>query len=151
MILAKTKSKIMKRVKFLFTHCFDKFLDNWKEVSSQSVTRIRCYLFLPAFLIAIVCGPSAAIAQVEYGPPPGYGGHYAGRIVRADYGAEGKYADVTGIVRRLARDGIRFQVSNQTFGIDPNYGQHKRLRVIFVRPDGVRVEIRREEGESIRL
>jgi hypothetical protein len=89
--------------------------------------------------------------QTEYGPPPGYGERYAGRIIRAVYGAEGKYADVTGIVQRFAREGIRFQVSNQTFGIDPNYGVHKHLRVIMLGLDGMQFEISQDEGESIRL
>jgi hypothetical protein len=133
----------MKRAKF-------QFLNILKELSSQTVMLNRSYVFLSVFLIATVFGGSAAIAQTEFGSP-GYGGHYAGRIVRAVYGAEGKYADVTGIVRRFARDGIPFQVSNQTFGIDPNYGRHKHLRVIFMRPDGVQVEISRDEGESTRL
>lgn len=149
--ILKHREQIMKRAKCRFTRCIDKFLDNLKEFSSQTVMLNRCYLFLSVFLIAIVFGGSAATAQTGYGPPPGYGEHYAGRIVRAVYGAEGKYSDVTGIVRRFARDGIRFQVSNQTFGIDPNYGRHKHLRVIFMRPDGVQVEISRDEGESIRL
>ena len=87
--------------------------------------------------------------QTEYGPPPGYGERYAGRIIRAVYGAEGKYADVTGIVQRFAREGIRFQVSNQTFGIDPNHGVHKHLRVLMMGLDGMHFEI--SEGESIRL
>jgi hypothetical protein len=138
----------MKRAKFRW---IEKFLDNLKVLPSQIVMLNPCVLFFSVFLIAIVFAGSTAIAQTEYGPPRGYVGHYEGRIVRAVYGAEGKYADVTGIVRRFARDGIRFQVSNQTFGIDPNYGRHKHLRVIFMRPDGVQVEIRRDEGESIML
>jgi hypothetical protein len=68
----------------------------------------RSYVFPSVLLIATVFGGSAAIAQTEFGPP-GYGGHYAGRIVRAVYGAQGKYADVTGIVRRFARDGFPFE------------------------------------------
>ena len=87
--------------------------------------------------------------QTENGPPAGYGERYAGRIIRAVYGAKGKYADVTGIVQRFAREGIRFQVSNQTFGIDPNHGVHKHLRVLMMGLDGMHFEI--SEGESIRL
>jgi hypothetical protein len=124
----------------------------------------RGYLFLSVILMAIVCGGSAATAQTVYPsePPPGYGppsgyrpgypGHYAERrIVRAVYGARGRYADVTGIVRRFARDGIRFQVSNETFGVDPYKGRSKHLRVIMVRPDGVQFERSWDEGDSIRL
>jgi hypothetical protein len=133
----------MKRAKF-------QFLGILKKLSRQTVVLNRSYVFLSMFLMATVFGGSAAIARTELGPP-GYRGHYSGRIVRAVYGAKGKYADVTGIVRRFVRDGIPFQVSNQTFGIDPNYGQHKHLRVIFMRPDGVQVEISHDEGESTGL
>jgi hypothetical protein len=114
----------------------------------------RCYLFLSVFLVTIVFGGSAATAQAVYpsGPPPGYHGHYAERrIVRAVYGAGGRYADVTGIVRRFARDGIRFQVSNETFGVDPNIGRRKHLRVIMMRPDGVQFERSWDEGEQAGL
>jgi hypothetical protein len=89
--------------------------------------------------------------QTEYGSPPGCGERYAGRVIRAVYGAAGKYADVTGIVQRFAREGIRFEVSNQTFGVDPNYGVHKHLRVIMMGLDGMQFEISQDEGESIRL
>jgi hypothetical protein len=83
----------MKRAKF-------HFLGILKELSRQTIMLNRSYVFPSVFLIATVFGGSAAIAQTEFGPP-GYGGHYAGRIVRAVYGAQGKYADVTGIVRRF--------------------------------------------------
>ena len=70
-------------------------------------------------------------------------------MLGVSYGVQGKYADVTAIVQRFAREGIRFQVSNQTFGIDPNHGVHKHLRVIMMGLDGTHFEI--SEGESIRL
>jgi hypothetical protein len=124
----------------------------------------RCYLFLWVFLIAIVFGGSAAIAQPaypsepppEYGPPPGYRPEYhrhygETRIVRAVYGARGHYVDVTEIVQRFASDGIRFHVSNETFGIDPYKGRTKHLRVTIVRPDGDEFERSWEEGDTVRL
>ena len=39
----------------------------------------RNNVFLSVFLITTVFGGSAAISQTEFGPP-GYRGHYAGRI-----------------------------------------------------------------------
>jgi hypothetical protein len=56
-----------------------------------------------------------------------------------------------GIVRRFARDGIRFQVSNETFGVDPNIGRRKHLRVIMMRPDGVQFGRSWDEGEQAGL
>ena len=59
--------------------------------------------------------------------------------------------DVTEIVRHFAHRGEPFQVANETFGADPNYGQHKHLRVTMVRPDGDEVERSWEEGDTARL
>lgn len=58
---------------------------------------------------------------------------------------------MTGIVRRFARDGIPFEVSNETFGVDPYKGQEKHLRVTMVRPDGVQFERSWDEGDRVRL
>ncbi|MBV8226409.1 MAG: hypothetical protein JO232_14605 [Verrucomicrobia bacterium] len=87
-----------------------------------------------------------------YGPPPGYPGHYADRrVVRAIYGAKGRYVDVTGVVRHYARMGVPFRVSNDTFGVDPYRGQRKHLRVTMVRPDGYQFERSWDEGDRVRL
>ena len=71
--------------------------------------------------------------------------------MRALYGTRGRYADVTEIVRRFARDGIRFEVSNETFGVDPYRGKGKHLRVIMVGHDGAQFERSWDEGDSVRL
>lgn len=102
------------------------------------------------------------------GPGPGPGGVYRGRvigrapdyqnegneygphIVRAVYGAHGRYVDVTEIVRRLVSDGVRFEVSNETFGVDPYKGRSKKLRIIF-QEDGGTSEKEYDEGDHVRL
>jgi hypothetical protein len=97
--------------------------------------------------MAILCDGPAASAQGVYPsePPPGYGpspgyrpgyhGYYEGRrIVPAVYGTRGRYVDVTRMVRHFAREGIPFEVSNETFGVDPYKGKGKHLRVVMVRP-----------------
>jgi hypothetical protein len=38
------------------------------------------------------------------------------------------------MVRHFAREGIPFEVSNETFGVDPYKGKGKHLRVVMVRP-----------------
>jgi hypothetical protein len=144
--------------------CYN-FFDYSKGLSSQSVMLIRCSLFLSVFLLVIAFGAGAAFAQdyePGYGPPPGYRPEYPGyyrehhehherHIVRALYGTRGRYADVTEIVRRFARDGIRFEVSNETFGVDPYRGKGKHLRVIMVDHDGGEFERSWDEGDSVRL
>jgi hypothetical protein len=121
----------------------------------------RNSLLLAIFVSAtLLCGWTATAQYANppgppppgYGPPPGYPGRYADRrVVRAVYGARGRYVDVTGIVRHFARMGVPFQVSNDTFGVDPYKGQRKHLRVTMVRPDGFQFERSWEEGDRVRL
>jgi hypothetical protein len=116
--------------------------------------------FLSLAILLAVFGSISAYAQSDYqpgyGPPPGY--HHEDhwhhddiRIVRAVYGAHGRYADVTEIVRHFAHRGEPFPVSNETFGVDPYRGKTKHLRVTMVRPDGDEVEKSWEEGDTARL
>jgi hypothetical protein len=120
--------------------------------------------FLSLAILLAVLGSMSAYAQSDYppgpppgdGPPPGYRHedrwhHDDIRVVRAVYGAHGRYADVTEIVRHFAHRGIPFSVSNETFGIDPYRGKTKHLRVTMVRPDGDEVERSWEEGDTVRL
>jgi hypothetical protein len=60
-------------------------------------------------------------------------GRPAIRILRALYGARGRYSDVTGLVRQLAQDRRSFTVSNETFGVDPYRGQQKWLKISYLR------------------
>jgi hypothetical protein len=45
-IIQNTEKQIMKRAKFRFTRCIDKFLENLKELSHQTVMLNRYHLFL---------------------------------------------------------------------------------------------------------
>jgi hypothetical protein len=87
------------------------------------------------------------------GPGPGSsypGDDFGPRIVRALYGAHGRYVDVTETVRRLAGDGVRFEVSNETFGFDPYKGRGKKLKVIY-EENGETFEKAYDEGDHVRL
>ena len=84
----------------------------------------------------------------EYRDEGGYG--YGPRIVRAVYGTHGRYVDVTETVRRLVSQGVRFEVSNETFGVDPYKGRGKRLKIIF-EEDGRTSEKEYDEGDHVRL
>ncbi|MBV8900709.1 MAG: hypothetical protein JOY92_11435 [Verrucomicrobia bacterium] len=75
---------------------------------------------------------------------------YGPRIVRAVYGAHGRYVDVTETVRRLVSDGVRFEVSNETFGVDPYKGRSKKLKITF-QEDGGTSEKEYDEGDHVRL
>lgn len=54
------------------------------------------------------------------------------QILRADYGAEGQYVNVTDALRSRVDDGRLFlHVDNYSMGVDPLPGAHKRLRVLY--------------------
>jgi hypothetical protein len=55
------------------------------------------------------------------------------QILRADYGAEGQYANVTEALRSQINDGRLFlHIDNYSMGVDPLPGAHKRLRVVYM-------------------
>jgi hypothetical protein len=54
-------------------------------------------------------------------------------IVRADYGAEGQFINVTDTLRSRMDDGrLSLRVDNYTLGVDPAPGVHKHLRIVYV-------------------
>lgn len=72
-------------------------------------------------------------------------------ILHATYGAEGRRADVTNIVRSAANGNqLQFAVSNGALGGDPAPGLHKNLRVIY-RWNGMRYEAVAAEGTTLAL
>jgi hypothetical protein len=72
------------------------------------------------------------------------------RIIRATYGAKGRYVDVTGKVRDQVGYRKAFPVSNGTFGVDPYPGKGKRLKIYYVR-DGEQREREYREGDWVRI
>jgi hypothetical protein len=87
-----------------------------------------------------------------YRKPPGQLADHgtAVRITEARYGAWGRYRDVTGRVRALARAHRSFTVSNETFGIDPYPGRRKWLKISY-RRGGISHNQQYSEGEKVRL
>ena len=57
-------------------------------------------------------------------------------ILSAQYGTERRHVDVTHRLRELAHNDIRFRMDNHTFGIDPDYGRRKVLRIYARDPNG---------------
>jgi hypothetical protein len=72
------------------------------------------------------------------------------RIIRAVYGAGGHYADVTDLVRQLARDPHPFKASNETFGVDPYPGHQKRLKIDYWR-DNTHQSQQYQEGSLVQF
>ena len=73
------------------------------------------------------------------------------RILRAYYGADGQFANVTDTLRSRVDDGHLFlRVDNYNMGVDPFPGAHKWLRVLYVY-DGERRNVVVDEKTDLRL
>ena len=73
------------------------------------------------------------------------------RILRAYYGAEGQFVNVTDALRSRMDDGrLSIRVDNYTLGVDPAPGVHKYLRILYV-IDGDRRNIIVDEKTFLRL
>ena len=70
-------------------------------------------------------------------------------ILSAQYGHERHHVDVTDRLRELARAGRRFKVSNKDFGIDPDPGVKKTLRIYARGPNGQEQMFEYSEGSVI--
>ena len=57
-------------------------------------------------------------------------------IVSAQYGTARHHVDVTNRLKQLARQDRTFQMGNQVFGVDPDPGQIKTLRIYATDPNG---------------
>ncbi|HZZ16185.1 MAG TPA: hypothetical protein VFE08_09515 [Candidatus Sulfotelmatobacter sp.] len=57
-------------------------------------------------------------------------------IIAAQYGTERNHVDVTPRLRDLARNDVKFRMSNEVFGVDPDYGRRKVLRIYARGPNG---------------
>jgi hypothetical protein len=57
-------------------------------------------------------------------------------IMHAEYGTERNHVDVTHRLRELARADRTFRMGNSTFGVDPDPGQIKTLRIYARDPNG---------------
>jgi len=75
----------------------------------------------------------------------GNGGGWSGRwdpdegqfvILGAQYGTARRHVDVTDRLRELARADVTFRMGNNTFGVDPDYGRVKTLRIYARGPAG---------------
>ena len=73
------------------------------------------------------------------------------QIVRAEYGAEGQFVNVTDALRSRINDGRLFLfVDNYNLGVDPAPGVHKHLRVSYIQ-DGERRRTEVDEKTELRL
>ena len=75
-----------------------------------------------------------------------------GELVAAEYGAGGHRVDVTPQVRSFMHDGVlRFDVTDQTFGVDPAHNHVKELFIRIRHWDGNVEEFRFPEYSHVNL
>ncbi len=71
------------------------------------------------------------------GPGPGPGGDAGGYVIlSAQYGSARSHVDVTQRLKELARRDVTFRMGNSTFGVDPDRGVVKTLRIYARGPGG---------------
>lgn len=80
----------------------------------------------------------------DWGNEPWNGGWNGGRdidsgdylILSAQYGSERRHVDVTNRLKELARHDVTFRLDFRTFGVDPDEGHAKVLRIYARGPNG---------------
>src|SRR6185312_16951707 len=102
-------------------------------------TRLVTSLLL--FAVAVLPG---TLAQAQYPPDSG---QYL--ILRAQYGTNQNHVDVTNRLKELARHDRTFVMGNNTFGVDPDYGRVKVLRIYARGPEGRERMFEFREGSVI--
>jgi hypothetical protein len=83
-----------------------------------------------ALLLAVVFVPKTPAAQLYSGDA----GQYV--ILSAQYGTALRHVDVTNRLKEVARQDRTFRMGNSTFGVDPDPGQKKTLRIYARGPNG---------------
>lgn len=96
-------------------------------------------------LLAIAMVPAM---QAQYQPRDnGDSGQYV--ILSAQYGTAQRHVDVTNRLRELARQDTNFRMGNSTFGVDPDPGQVKTLRIYARGPNGQERMFEYREGSVV--
>lgn len=101
--------------------------------------RFSIFLLL-ALMLTLSFHPATLAAQ-----PPN--GEYV--ILSAQYGTEFHHVDVTGRLREAARNQRMIRLDNRTFGVDPEKGVPKALRIYARGPEGQERMFEYREGTVI--
>lgn len=101
----------------------------------------RWTLRLLAALLALLAGLPALAQRNEEGG--------AWRILQARYGTAERNVDVTDRLKELAREDRSFKLANKTFGVDPDPGRVKTLRIYARGSDGRNRTFEYREGAHV--
>lgn len=108
--------------------------------------RRKGQIMKPRFIAAVVCGFAFMFLFAGFAAAQG------GQLVAAEYGAGDRRVDVTPQVRAFMHDGIlRFDVTDQTFGVDPARNHVKELFIRIRHWDGNVEEFRFPEYAHVNL
>jgi hypothetical protein len=94
-------------------------------------------------LLAVASLPEMLAAQLSSND---YGQYV---ILNAQYGTPPRHVDVTNRLKELARQDRMFRMGNSTFGVDPDPGQDKTLRIYARGPNGQERVFEYREGSTI--
>jgi hypothetical protein len=94
-------------------------------------------------VLAIACLPGTLLGQYSGGDA----GQYV--ILSAQYGTARRHVDVTNRLKELARQDRTFRMGNSSFGIDPDEGHIKVLRIYARGPDGRERMFEYREGSVV--
>lgn len=105
----------------------------------MSQTRTIIVSFVVLMFVSLTLFSTIAVAQDA--------GQYV--ILSAQYGTASRHVDVTNRLRDLARTDRNFRMGNSTFGVDPDPGQIKALRIYARGPRGEERMFEYREGSVV--
>jgi hypothetical protein len=97
-----------------------------QTLSEQEIDMLQIRILIAALLTSFTLLPATLVAQRDEG-------QYV--ILSAQYGTAYRHVDVTNRLKELARSDRSFRMGNSTFGVDPDPGQMKALRIYARGPD----------------
>lgn len=97
-------------------------------------------------LMAFAATAATALAPVAFAQSRDSGEY---RILQARYGTAQRNVDVTQRLKELARSDMSFRVANDMFGVDPDEGRQKTLRIFARNANGQNQVFEYREGDVL--
>lgn len=104
-------------------------------------------MFQTRFMIVLMLALSFLQGKLAAQGPGGDSGEYV--ILSAQYGSERRHVDVTNRLKELARQDRQFRMDYRAFGVDPDEGVAKTLRIFARGPNGQEQMFEYRDGSVI--
>lgn len=104
-------------------------------------------MFQTRFTILLMLALSFLQGRLAAQGPGGDAGEYV--ILSAQYGTERSHVDVTNRLKELASADLQFRMGNRSFGVDPDPGAVKTLRIYARGPNGQEQMFEYREGSVV--